>query len=135
MTAPAYLVEGQVRATTKALGKGATPLLKTTPLRDWASAALVTVNVAVTGVKSLERLDTRKTYWATALARDRGGAKASVVVIAPVVELLSNGTLRLVTPPITLAPPSLILKASISGSPGSTAPLPFKSKYFWTDTC
>src|ERR1035437_1965872 len=65
----------------------------------------------------------------------RDGAKLSVVVIAPVAEALSNGTLRFVTPPITLAPPSVILKASIIGSPGSTALLPFKSRKCWIVTC
>ena len=109
---------GSESTATTVLGTGEPPL-STVPLTLCASAALVTTKTFVCAVKFPEGLDMRKSCWPNLSS---GGARLSVVVIAPVAQLLSYGTLRYVTPPIVLTPPSVIRKVSFSASPESTTP-------------
>jgi hypothetical protein len=59
---------------------------------------------------------------------------AEGAVICPVAESRSPGTLRFVTPPITLACPSFSWNCCTSESAASTVPLVLASRNFWITT-
>src|SRR5437868_13103088 len=81
-------------------------LLTTLPVNLCGKGKLVTLKLLVMGAKWPPGLESLYRYFATRFCTKSPFWKFNTAVMAPVAELKSPGTLRLVTPPITEFTPS-----------------------------
>lgn len=95
----------------------------------------MTLKEAVNGVKCPAGLESSNKHFPTMLCVKSPFGKFKFAAICPAVVSASPGTLKLVTPPITMpAWPSVKVNCCASQSAASITPLVFASRYFCTTT-